>query len=133
MSKEKIKADGAAAENKAPIYDKLEDANQAVKEQFDIIQDLTRDIQSLELENSELKAKVAGSTGSTNVIEHEGEMFKTSAGSYRDEDGTIIILDKNVLEAKQKIFGVENVRIASTEDVQKLVEEKSNLITIIEK
>lgn len=134
MIKVKNTAGGASAEEtKAPVYSDLNEANKAVAEQFELINSLTEDVQNLETENSELRAKAAGNTDSSNVIEHEGSYYKTNAGSYRTEDGSVIILDKNLLKAKQKVFGEEKVRIASEEDIAALIEEESNLISKIEK
>lgn len=108
-------------------------ANATIAEKDSIIGELTDSVKALEAENAELKIKAAGAPAvSQNIIEHEGEFYKTNAASY-NKDGLIVLLNKDLLTAKQEIFGKDIVRIASADDIAELIAEESNLIEKIEK
>ena len=114
-------------------YKDLASAVSAVAEQKEIIAELSEEIAKLEDENAELRLKTLATDNKVNcVIEFAGENFKANAASYHSETG-IVVLNKDVLEEKQKIFGAERVRLATDKDLKKLIEEKSNLISKIEK
>ncbi|HRH57417.1 MAG TPA: hypothetical protein PLS10_07180 [Chitinophagales bacterium] len=111
----------------------LASAKAEITEKDSIITELSDSVKALEAENAELKIKAAGAPAvAPNIIEHNGEFYKTTAGSYNKE-GDIVVLNKDLLKAKQDIFGKDKVRIASADDIAELIAEESNLIEKIQK
>jgi len=118
--------------NKSEIAD-LESALAKIKELETVNGELTKEVLALEDENENLKIEtISVANEGCGVVEFNGKTYKANAAAYHNDEDKVIVLNKKVLEKKQNIFGKERVRLASSEDLQKLIEDKSNLITIIQ-